>query len=271
MDTGSGLDRPKSHVQPDTTMNGPDEVYVVTGAASGIGRETVAILARDGKAVLAVDRAPMSYADESPGSGHVESVRGDVGDSETWTRVNEATRDRLIAGVAVCAAVMDASDGTLAETPDAAWRATLDSNLHGAVRSCRWAVDRLQPNRGSLVTVGSIVAHRGSADSQIAYTTSKGALRAFTRELAVSEASRGVRVNHVVPGLVDTPLTTTLTENPQERMRRLIHIPAGRIARPSEIAETIVWLLSDKASYLFGAEIVVDGGLSASFMTGREP
>jgi NAD(P)-dependent dehydrogenase (short-subunit alcohol dehydrogenase family) len=69
---------------------------------------------------------------------------------------------------------------------------------------------------------------------------------------------------------VDTPLTTALTENPKERARRLVHIPAGRIARPAEIAETIVWLLSDKASYLFGAEIIVDGGLSASFLTGRE-
>jgi NAD(P)-dependent dehydrogenase (short-subunit alcohol dehydrogenase family) len=73
-----------------------------------------------------------------------------------------------------------------------------------------------------------------------------------------------------VPGLVETPLTRPLTENPRERTRRLIHIPAGRIAQPAEIAETIVWLLGDKASYLFGAEIVVDGGLSASFLTGRE-
>jgi NAD(P)-dependent dehydrogenase (short-subunit alcohol dehydrogenase family) len=251
-------------------MNGPGEVYVVTGAASGIGLETVALLARETRDVLAVDRAPMPNAGKTPWPGNIEVVRGDVGDQATWTRVDEAIRDRSVVGVAVCAAVMDASDGTLTETPEAAWRATLDSNLHGAVRSCRWAVGRLQPNRGSLVTVGSIVAHRGSADSQIAYTTSKGALRAFTRELAVSEAPRGVRVNHVVPGLVETPLTRPLTENPRERTRRLIHIPAGRIAQPAEIAETIVWLLGDKASYLFGAEIVVDGGLSASFLTGRE-
>lgn len=251
-------------------MNGVDEVYVVTGAASGIGRDTVAILRREGRAVVAVDRSPIESVEATAGPDGVELVRGDVGDAHTWAQVDQATGNRPVVGVAVCAAIMDASDGSLSETSEDAWRATLDANLHGAVRSCRWAVDRLQANRGSLVTVGSIVAHRGSAHSQIAYTTSKGALRAFTRELAVSEASRGVRVNHVVPGLVETSLTRTLTETQDDLTRRLIHIPAGRIARPAEIAEAIVWLLSDKASYLVGAEVVVDGGLSASFLTGRE-
>jgi NAD(P)-dependent dehydrogenase (short-subunit alcohol dehydrogenase family) len=251
-------------------MNGPAEVYVVTGAASGIGRETVAILSREGRAVVGVDCAGTSSAEEKFAPDGVELVQGDVGDPHTWAQVDHVIAGLSVAGVAACAAVMHPADGSVAQTPEDAWRTTLDTNLHGAVRTCRWAVERLQANRGALVTVGSIVAQRGSSESQIAYTTSKGALRAFTRELAVSEASRGVRVNHVMPGLVDTPLTATLIENPNEHARRLVHIPAGRIARPAEIAETIVWLLSDKASYFFGAEIVVDGGLSASFLTGRE-
>jgi NAD(P)-dependent dehydrogenase (short-subunit alcohol dehydrogenase family) len=251
-------------------MNDPTEVYLVTGAASGIGRETVAILAREGRAVVGVDCVGISGTEKKVTPDSVEFVQGDVGDPHTWALVDHVIADRTVGGVAVCAAIMHPSDGSVARTPEDAWRSTLDTNLHGAVRTCRWAVERLQLNRGALVTVGSIVAHRGSAESQIAYTTSKGALRAFTRELAVSEASRGVRVNHVAPGLVDTPLTSALIENPNEHARRLVHIPAGRIARPAEIAEAIVWLLSEKASYLFGAEIVVDGGLSASFLTGRE-
>jgi NAD(P)-dependent dehydrogenase (short-subunit alcohol dehydrogenase family) len=251
-------------------MSGAADVYVVTGAASGIGRETVSILRREGRAVIAVDRSPITDPEATAAPDGVKLVRGDVGDAHTWAQVDEATGNRPVIGVAICAAILDGSDGSLSETPEDVWRTTFDANLHGAVRSCRWAVNRLQANRGSLVTVGSVVAHRGSAHSQIAYTTSKGALRAFTRELAVSEASRGVRVNHVVPGLVETSLTRRFTENQDDRTRRLVHIPAGRIARPAEIAEAIVWLLSDKASYLVGAEIVVDGGLSASFLTGRE-
>jgi len=252
-------------------MNVAGEVFVVTGGGSGIGRQTVALLHGEGREVIAVDRAARRARDEVLTAQGVEYVRGDVRRVETWKRVDDTTRDRFVVGVAVCAGIMDDADGELADTPQASWRATLDANVYGAVQSCRWAVAQLQANRGALVTVGSIVAHRGSATSQIAYTTSKGALRAFTRELAVPQARRGVRVNHVMPGLVGTPMTSALTDNEEDLRRRLVHIPAGRIAHPREIAEVVAWLLSEKASYLFGAEIVVDGGLSASFITGREP
>ncbi len=123
---------------------------------------------------------------------------------------------------------------------------------------------------GSIVHVSSVVATRASSTAQLAYTASKGAVSSISRELAVAYASAGIRVNSIAAGLLETALTAPLVAEPSELARRLAHIPLGRLGRADEVANACVWLLSDESSYMTGAELTVDGGLSAAFLTGRE-
>lgn len=121
-----------------------------------------------------------------------------------------------------------------------------------------------------MVNTASLVAHTGSAVSQIAYTASKGAVLAMSREMGIEFAKRGIRVNAVSPGPVDTPLLRTLF-NPAQAARRLVHVPMGRFARPEEIAEAVAFLASDEASYINATEFLVDGGISAAYVTPEDP
>jgi NAD(P)-dependent dehydrogenase (short-subunit alcohol dehydrogenase family) len=251
-------------------MNHSHEVTVITGGASGIGHACASLLAEAGHHVLIVDNAPPQPNDELTARPEIVHLRGDVCQSSTWRRADEATAGLTLVGLATCAGVMTDDDHGIVDTPRAAWKRTLDVNVMGSVLACQWALTRLVEGRGAIVTVGSVVALRGSAIPQVAYTASKGAIRSFSRELAVAEAHRGIRVNHVLPGIVATPMTAHLTASDSDWARRVAHIPAAKSAKPREVAEAIVWLLSERASYVNGAELVVDGGLSASFITGRE-
>ena len=164
---------------------------------------------------------------------------------------------------------MPADDASVLDTEPEAWDRVLEVNAKGVYLCCRHGIPRLlERGGGSVINVSSFVALAGAATSQIAYTASKGAVLSLTRELAVEFARRGVRVNALCPGPVETPLLTRLFEgDPAAYERRRVHLPMGRLATPREIALGALFLASDESSYVTGATFLVDGGLTAAYVT----
>lgn len=203
----------------------------------------------------------------------VEVTKLDVTDDDAWQRLTRhisSTWERLD-GLVTCAAVMHHQDGPLESISRETWDNTQAINATGVMLASRTAVSLMKPaGRGAIVHIGSITASRGSAIAQMAYTASKGAVRALSREMAVAYAPHGIRVNTIASGLLGTRLTSDLVAQPRELGRRLTHIPMGRLGLPEEIAAAAIWLLSDASSYITGTSLAVDGGLSAAFVTGHE-
>jgi NAD(P)-dependent dehydrogenase (short-subunit alcohol dehydrogenase family) len=133
---------------------------------------------------------------------------------------------------------------------------------------CRYGIPAmLESGGGAIVNVASFVALMGAATAQIAYTSSKGGVLAMTREVAVEYARQGIRANALCPGPIDTPLLAELLSDPERRARRLVHIPMGRLGRPDELAKAALFLASDDSSFMTGAALVVDGGITAAYVT----
>jgi len=194
-----------------------------------------------------------------------------VADPESVEAMYEAAVERY-GGIDVLynnAGIMPADDASVLETEPAAWDRVLDVNAKGVYLCCRHGIPRLlERGGGSVINVSSFVALAGAATSQIAYTASKGAVLSLTRELAVEFARRGVRVNALCPGPVETPLLMRLFEgDPAAFERRRVHLPMGRLAKAREIALGALFLASDESSYVTGATFLVDGGLTAAYVT----
>jgi NAD(P)-dependent dehydrogenase (short-subunit alcohol dehydrogenase family) len=144
----------------------------------------------------------------------------------------------------------------------------MDVNVRGVFLCCKYGIPAmLDTGGGSIINVASFVAHVGSATPQIAYTASKGAVLAMTREIAVTYARRGIRANALCPGPVLTPLLAKFLSNDARRERRLVHIPMGRFGEPEEIANAALFLASDESSYVTGQSLLVDGGITAAYTT----
>jgi NAD(P)-dependent dehydrogenase (short-subunit alcohol dehydrogenase family) len=250
-----------------------DQIILVTGAAGAVGSATVRAIVESGGRAIAVDTNARSlqklFVDESS----VEPATLDVASEEGWATLGTAISDSWggLDGLVTCAAVLHPDDGSLGSLTREVWDQTQAINATGAMLASQAAVV-LMRNRGggSIVHVSSITATRGSLTAQMAYTASKGALNALSREMAVAYAPDAIRVNTISPGLLDTALTSELVAAPRELARRLAHIPLGRLGLPSDVAEAAIWLLSDASTYVTGADLVIDGGLSAAFVTGRE-
>jgi NAD(P)-dependent dehydrogenase (short-subunit alcohol dehydrogenase family) len=198
-------------------------------------------------------------------------VRVDVTDPESVQAMYAATAERY-GGIDVLynnAGIMPADDASILETEPDAWRRVQDVNATGVYLCCKHGIPYLlERGGGSVINVASFVALMGAATSQIAYTASKGAVLSMSRELAVEFARRGVRVNALCPGPVETPMLMRLFENDQAAYeRRRIHLPMGRLAQAREIANGALFLASDESSYVNGSTFVVDGGISAAYVT----
>jgi NAD(P)-dependent dehydrogenase (short-subunit alcohol dehydrogenase family) len=247
------------------------KVCVITGAAGGIGREAALLFSEEGASVCVAD------VDAEAGEKTAAECRDaffhevNVADSDSVAAMYAGTAERY-GGVDVLynnAGIMPADDASVLETEPDAWERVMDVNAKGVFLCCKHGIPHLlERGGGSVVNVASFVALAGAATSQIAYTASKGAVLSLSRELAVEFARRGVRVNALCPGPVETPLLMRLfADDPAAYERRRIHLPMGRLAQAREIANAALFLASDESSYVNGATFLVDGGLTAAYVT----
>jgi NAD(P)-dependent dehydrogenase (short-subunit alcohol dehydrogenase family) len=167
------------------------------------------------------------------------------------------------------AGISPPEDDLIEDTGLDAWQRVQDVNLKSVFLCCKAALRHMKPKqKGSIINTASFVAVMGSATSQISYTASKGGVLAMSRELGVQYARQGIRVNALCPGPVNTPLLQELfAKDPERAARRLIHIPLGRFAEPEEMASAVLFLASDESSFVTASTFLVDGGISAAYVT----
>jgi len=247
------------------------KVAVITGAAGGIGREAAVLFSEEGASVCVADVSAEAGEEAAAACREAFFQQVDVTDPASVDAMYAAAVERY-GGVDVLynnAGIMPADDASVLETEPAAWDRVLDVNAKGVYLCCRHGIPRLlERGGGSVINVASFVALVGAATSQIAYTASKGAVLSLTRELAVEFARQGVRVNALCPGPVETPLLMRLFEDdPAAYERRRVHLPMGRLAKTREIALGALFLASDESSYVNGSTFLVDGGLTAAYVT----
>ncbi|HTY95919.1 MAG TPA: SDR family oxidoreductase [Solirubrobacteraceae bacterium] len=239
------------------------KVCVVTGASGGIGAATVALFAREGAHVAGAD-----LAQGAPGE---LSLRVDVAEEAQVQAMYEEVRERYghIDVLFNNAGISPPDDASVLETSLEAWERVQHVNLRSVFLCCKHGIPHLlDSGGGSVINTASFVAVMGAATSQISYTASKGGVLALSRELGVEFARRGVRVNALCPGPVDTPLLQKLyASDPEQAQRRLVHVPVGRFARAEEIAAGALFLASDESSFVTASSFMVDGGLSAAYTT----
>jgi NAD(P)-dependent dehydrogenase (short-subunit alcohol dehydrogenase family) len=239
------------------------KVCVITGAASGIGAESVRVFAAEGARVVGVD------LDESDGAEL--AIVADVTDEDQVRAMYERVRDELgrVDVLFNNAGINPNEDTTVTETELEAWQRVQDVNVRSVFLCCKHGIPHLvDAGGGSVVNTASFVAVMGAAVSQISYTASKGAVLAMSRELGVEFADRGVRVNALCPGPVNTPLLQELfAKDPEKADKRLVHLPMGRFGEPEEIARAALFLASDDSSFVTATTFMVDGGLSGAYLT----
>ena len=247
------------------------KVAVITGAASGIGREAALLFSAEGASVCVADVSAEQGERTAAECREAFFQQVDVADSASVEAMYAAAGDRF-GGIDVLynnAGISPEDDASILETDERAWQRVQDVNLKGVFLCCKHGIPHLlERGGGSVINVASFVAVLGAATSQISYTASKGGVLALSRELAVQFARRGVRVNALCPGPVETPLLLRIFgDDPAAYERRRVHLPMGRLAKPREIANGALFLASDDASYVTGATFLVDGGLTAAYVT----
>jgi NAD(P)-dependent dehydrogenase (short-subunit alcohol dehydrogenase family) len=240
------------------------KVCVITGAKGGIGAATVELFGREGATVVGVDLEA-----DSPGD---LALACDVTDEDAVGALYAQVRAQYghIDVLFNNAGISPTDDGSVLETSYEAWQRVQDVNLKSVFLCCKHGIAHLLENErgGSVINTASFVAVMGAANSQISYTACKGGVLAMSRELGVEFARRGVRVNALCPGPVDTPLLRELfAKDPEKAARRLVHVPLGRFARAEEIAAGALFLASDESSFVTASTFLVDGGLSGAYTT----
>jgi NAD(P)-dependent dehydrogenase (short-subunit alcohol dehydrogenase family) len=239
------------------------KVCVITGAASGIGAESARLFMEEGARVVGVDVNPRAEGELAIEADVTDEAQ--VRDMYARTKAELGRIDVLFNN----AGINPDDDSSVVETPLETWQRVQDVNLRSVFLCCKHGIPHLlEAGGGSVVNTASFVAVMGAAVSQISYTASKGAVLSLSRELGVEFARRGVRVNALCPGPVRTPLLENLfASDPEKAARRLVHLPMGRFAEAREIAQAAVFLASDESSYVTASTFLVDGGLSAAYVT----
>ena len=246
------------------------KVCVITGAGGGMGADAAVRFAEEGALVVVAD-VDGARAEQVAGEAGGLPVQVDVSD-EASVGAMYAAAARRFGGIDVLynnAGVSPADDASILETDLDAWERVQAVNTRGVYLCCKHGIPHLlERGGGSVINVASFVALVGAATSQISYTASKGAVLSLSKELGVQFARQGVRVNALCPGPVETPLLLRIWgETPGAAERRLVHLPMGRMAQPREIVNAALFLASDESSYVNAATFVVDGGLTAAYVT----
>ncbi|ODQ68338.1 oxidoreductase [Nadsonia fulvescens var. elongata DSM 6958] len=251
---------------------------IITGAAGGIGLETAIQFAKEGANVLMSDvnantlRMALEQLKSRAAKGvrietnvcdvsKEDQVKAMVDHVESWGGVDVIFNN---------AGIMHPKDDGVLNTPENIWDLTQDINVKGVYYGCKHAIKSMLSNKkksASVINTGSFVALMGAATPQIAYTTSKGAVLAMSRELAICYAKQGIRVNSLCPGPLNTPLLQEFLDTEEKALRRTIHLPSGRFGEAIEQAKAVVFLASDDSSYVNGQDFLVDGGLTKSYVT----
>jgi NAD(P)-dependent dehydrogenase (short-subunit alcohol dehydrogenase family) len=251
-----------------------DKVALITGASGGIGRETAVLFAQEGAKVVAVD------INDEGGAETLEMIHSQGGEA-VYVPANVTQADAAEKMVQVAeerygrldilfnnAGIMHGDDADAVATDEAVWDLTMDVNVKGVFLGCKFGIPALRrAGGGSIINTASFVALLGAATPQIAYTASKGAVLSMTRELAIIHARENIRVNALCPGPLHTELLMKFLNTDAKKQRRLVHIPMGRFGKAAEMAKAALFLASDDSSYVTGTEFVVDGGITAAYVT----
>ncbi|KAL2652233.1 hypothetical protein R1flu_020361 [Riccia fluitans] len=247
---------------------------IITGAGSGIGRQAALLFAHEGANVAVADwnfaaaARTVDAVKEFGGKGMAVGVNV-TSANDVEAMVNKV--EKTFGGLHILfnnAGIMDSEDDDVINTPDAVIDRTLDVNVKGVIYGCRYGIPAIKRSGGgSIINTASFVAIMGAATPQIAYTASKGAVLALTRELAVVHAKSGIRLNALCPGPLRTELLMKFLDTEEKRHRRLVHIPMGRFGEAVEMAKAALFLASDDSSFMTGASLVIDGGLTSAYVT----
>ncbi|MFN8379656.1 MAG: glucose 1-dehydrogenase [Anaerolineae bacterium] len=250
------------------------KVALITGAGNGIGRETALLFAAEGAQVVVVDvnrTAGETVAHEiETAGGQAVFVAADVSkaaDCEAMVQAAESAFGTLNV-LFNNAGIMHSDDDNAVTTEESVWDLTMAINLKGVFLGCKYGIPALKrAGGGSIINTASFVALLGAATPQLAYTASKGGVLAMTRELAVIHAREHIRVNALCPGPLRTELLMSFLNTDEKKQRRLVHVPMGRFGEAKEIAYAALYLASDESSYVTGTEFMVDGGITAAYVT----
>jgi len=246
---------------------------LITGAGSGIGREAALLMSGAGATVVVCDidttGGEETVSQITAAGGQAVFVRADVSSAKEIEAAIDVARSH--GGLHILfnnAGIFPDADGSPPDTSEDVWEQVINVNLKGVFLGCKYGIPAmLDAGGGSIINTASFVAVVGAATSQIAYTASKGGVLAMTREIAVEYARQGIRANALCPGPVNTPLLEEFLRDPVQKARRLVHIPMGRLAEASEIARAALYLASPASSYVNGTTFMVDGGITAAYVT----
>jgi len=251
-----------------------DKVALITGGSSGIGRETALLFAKEGAAVVVVDindeagqETAQLIQNQGGRAAYIRANVASASDCENMISFAEQTFGKLHI-IFNNAGIMHSDDDNAMTTEESVWDLTMNINVKGVFFGCKYGIPALQrAGGGSIINTASFVALLGAATPQIAYTASKGAVLSMSRELAVIHAREGIRVNALCPGPLRTELLMKFLNTDEKKQRRLVHIPMGRFGEAKEMAYAALYLASDESSYVTGTEFVVDGGITAAYVT----
>jgi NAD(P)-dependent dehydrogenase (short-subunit alcohol dehydrogenase family) len=250
------------------------KVALITGAGGGIGRESALLFAREGAKVVVVDLTEKTGKQTvklvKAAGGEATFVAADVSRADDCERMVKAAEKKFgkLDILFNNAGIMHHSDDNAVTTEESIWDLTMNINARGVFLGCKYGIPALRrAGGGSIINTASFVALMGAATPQVAYTASKGAVLAMTRELAVIHARENIRVNSLCPGPLRTELLMSYLNTDEKKQRRLVHIPMGRFGEATEIAQAALFLASDESSFITGTDFVVDGGITAAYVT----